>query len=268
MDLQLEGKTALVTGGSRGIGKAIARQLANEGVDVVISARNMDTLQATAEELSKETGRRIVPVVGDTSNNESVANMAKEALAALGHIDILVNNAAAVGGASSGENPDAGLVDAEAFLGDYNGKTLGYLRCARALAPNMKENGWGRIINISGLAARNAGNYSGGMRNVSVVYLTKTLSNDLAPYGINVTVVHPGQTRTEIWPQRLEAMAKAQGKTPDEMQKDIISRNAIRQMVDSSDIANVVTFLASPRSLAITGDTVVAAGGGGNAVYY
>jgi NAD(P)-dependent dehydrogenase (short-subunit alcohol dehydrogenase family) len=132
----------------------------------------------------------------------------------------------------------------------------------------MKESGWGRIINISGLAARNAGNYSGGMRNVSVVYLTKTLSNELAPHGINVTVVHPGQTRTEIWPQRLEIMAKAQGKTPDEMQADVISRNAIRQMVDATDIANVVTFLASPRSLAITGDAVVAGGGGGNAVYY
>ena len=268
MDLQLEGKTALVTGGSRGIGKAIVKQLASEGVDVVISARNIDTLRATAEEISNESGRQIIPVVADTSNNESVAKMAEEALSALGHIDILVNNAAAVGGSGATEQVDTGLVDVDLFLNDYNGKTLGYLRCARALAPNMQQRGWGRIINISGLAARNAGNYSGGMRNVSVVYLTKTLSNELAPHGINVTVVHPGQTRTEIWPQRLEIMAKAQGKTPEEFEKDLISRNAIRKMVDASDIANVVTFLASPRSLAITGDAVIAGGGGGNAVYY
>src|SRR5688500_5134820 len=98
MDLQLQGKRAIVTGGSRGIGKAIARQLALEGVDVVIAARGKEQLQAAARELTAETGRRIIPAVVDTSNEASVNELVAFAVAELGGIDILVNNAALPGG--------------------------------------------------------------------------------------------------------------------------------------------------------------------------
>jgi NAD(P)-dependent dehydrogenase (short-subunit alcohol dehydrogenase family) len=101
MDLLLHGKRAIVTGGSRGIGKVIARQLAQEGVDVVISARNQQQLRATAEELSAETGRRIVPVVADTGDEKAVNALVASAIAELGGVDILVNNAAVPGGISS-----------------------------------------------------------------------------------------------------------------------------------------------------------------------
>src|SRR5215475_6228971 len=190
MDLELAGKTALVTGGSRGIGKAVARALANEGVDVVIAARSADALEQAAHEIAEFTGRTIVPVTVDTGSDASVKAMVDQAAAALGHIDILVNCAAQPGGQTPPPKL-AGVTDS-AFYDDVNVKVMGYLRCAREVAPHMIDQGWGRIINISGLAARSTGSMIGSIRNVSVVALTKNLAEELGPKGINVTVVHPG----------------------------------------------------------------------------
>jgi NAD(P)-dependent dehydrogenase (short-subunit alcohol dehydrogenase family) len=151
MDLQLTGKRAIVTGGSRGIGKAIARQLAEEGVDVVIAARGRDRLEAAAAEIAKATGRRILPIVADMGDDASVEALVAMAAGQLGGIDILVNNAAAPGGTV----PSAKIeqVTGANLLFDVNVKVAGYLRSARAVAPHLVKNGWGRIINIGGGAA-------------------------------------------------------------------------------------------------------------------
>src|SRR5688572_24367492 len=135
MDLELTGKTAIVTGGSRGIGKAIARQLALEGVDVAIAARTKEALEATASELGKETGRRILPIVVDTGKDESVRDMVRRAVEALGHLDILVNCAAQPGG--QGPVPTLAEIGDEHFFSDVNIKVMGYLRCAREVVPYM-----------------------------------------------------------------------------------------------------------------------------------
>ena len=181
MDLELAGKTAIVTGGSRGIGKAIARELAAEGVDVAIVARSADDLKATAAELAEATGRRIVPIVADTADDASVKAMVEQAAAALGHLDILVNCAAQPGG----QAPPPKLADItdDLFWSDVNVKVMGYLRCAREVAPHMISQRWGRIINVSGLAARNTGSTVGSIRNVAVVALTKNLAEELGPHG-------------------------------------------------------------------------------------
>src|SRR5215212_3776601 len=189
MDLELNGKTALVTGGSRGIGKAIARELALEGVDVAIAARGQEALEATAKELVAETDRRIVPIVVDTGDDESVKSMVARAVQELGHIDILVNCAAQPGG--QGPVPKLAQITNEPFFADMNVKVMGYLRCAREVAPHMIQQGWGRIINISGLAARQSGNAIGSMRNVAVAALSKNMADELGPQGINVVCVHP-----------------------------------------------------------------------------
>ena len=266
MDLELNGKTAVVTGGSRGIGKAIARQLALEGVDVAIAARDVPTLEATAAELRAETGRKIVPLTVDTGDDASVRSMIEQAAAALGRIDILVNAAAKAGGQAPA--PKLGEITNEHFWDDMNVKVLGYLRCAREVAPMMVSQGWGRIINISGLAARGTGSTIGSMRNVSVSALTKNLADELGPKGINVTVVHPGTTRTERTPAVIAASAEAQGVTEAEVEQRMASRNTIRKLLDARDIANVVVFLASPRSVAINGDTIAAGGGIPGAIHY
>lgn len=249
MDLELSGKRAIVTGGSRGIGKAIARALAQEGADVVIGARDPERLQAAAAELAADTGRRIVPVEVDTGDDASVRRLVATAVEELGGVDILVNNAATPGSVAA-PGPVTELRD-EDVLADLNVKVLGYLRTARAVAPLLIDQGWGRIVNISGLAARNAGRITGSIRNVSVSALTKNLADELGPHGVNVTVVHPGVTRTE----RTGRVVPERGST-------------IGRLVEAHEVAWVVAFLASPRSVAITGDAIAAGGGVPGAIHY
>ena len=266
MDLQLAGKRALVTGGSRGIGKAVARVLSEEGCDVAIAARDPARLAATAAELGAVTGGRIVPVVVDTGSDESVRAMVAAAADALGGIDILVNNAAQPGGQQP--PPHLAEITDDLFWADVNVKVLGYLRCAREVAPLMAAAGWGRIVNVSGLAARSTGSTIGSVRNVSVAALTKNLADELGPSGINVTVVHPGLTRTEATPGVFAARAVASGIEPGEVEQRMARATSTRRLVDAEEVAWVVAFLASPRSVAITGDAVVCGGGQPGPIFY
>src|SRR5271166_6232984 len=190
MDLGLQGKHAIVTGGSRGIGKAIARELAREGVDVTIVARNKGDLEATARELAAATNRRIIPLAADVTSKEQVDRMVAEAARQLGGLHILVNSGSAPGGSTA---PIETVVD-EDLIQDFNTKYVGALRCSRAVIPFMKTAGWGRIINISGGNARIAGNLSGGARNAALVHMTKTLAVQLGRHGITVNCIHPGTT--------------------------------------------------------------------------
>lgn len=266
MDLQLEGKTAIVTGGSRGIGKAIARELAREGVDVAIVARTPETLEAAARELAAETGRRIVPIPADTGDDESVKTMVRQAADTFGHLDILVNGAARVAGTTP--EPKLTEVTDEAFWGDMNVKVMGYLRCAREVAPYMRQQGWGRIINIGGGAARQAGSVLASTRNVAVVALTKNLADELAPYGVTANTIHPGRTRTERTPTMIAAMAERQGTTPEEVERRMAQSNLAGRLIDAREIACVVTFLASPRAALINGEVIGVGGGMPGAIFY
>ncbi|PZC45210.1 MAG: NAD(P)-dependent dehydrogenase, short-chain alcohol dehydrogenase family [Chloroflexi bacterium] len=191
--------------------------------------------------------------------------MVNQAKAEFGRIDILVNNAAQPGGQA--KPPTIDELD-EVFWQDMNVKVLGYLRCARAVAPHMRERGWGRIVNISGLAARQSGALVGSIRNVSVAALTKNLADTFGPDGINVTVVHPGLTVTERTAEVLAARAADSGRPIDELRAELTENNSIRRAIDAADVANVVTFLASPLSVAINGDAIAVGGGVGRAIHY
>jgi len=272
MDLGLRGKRAIVTGGSLGIGKAIARELAREGVDVAIVARTKDQLEATARELAAETGQRVIPLAADVTSKAQVDEMVAQAAAQLGGLDILVNSGSPPGGSATATGPIETVVD-EDLLHDFNVKYVGALRCARAAIPHMKERGWGRIINISGTNARNAGNLSCGARNTSLVHLTKTLAVQVGRFGITVNCVHPGTTRTERTPRLLAARAKELGVAAGDVESrdfapDSPRGNAICRMVDAAEIAYVTVFLASDKAWAVSGELVVATGGAGRAVYY
>ena len=257
MDLELNGKRALVTGGSSGIGLAIARSLAQEGADVAISSRKPEKLAQAVATLEAETGGRIIGL-----QVEMVAGVVD----AFGGLDILVNCAAMPAGGV--HPPTLTEITDEAFYSDINIKVMGYLRCAREAAPYMKANGWGRIINISGLAAREAIAIIGSIRNVGVAALTKNLADELGPFGINVSVVHPGLTRTERTGPMMEALARANNCTPAEAEEQMASTVAIGRLVDATEIAYVVTFPASPKSVAITGDAIAAGGGRIGAIHY
>ena len=266
MDLGLSGKRALVTGGSRGVGKAVARELAREGVAVAICARDAKATEAAAAELSAETGGRVVAFRADTGVEADVKRLVADAAEALGGLDILVNNAARVGGTGG---PDTlAELNEPMLLDDFNVKVLGYLRCAREAARHMEPGGWGRIVNIDGMAARVAGGVSGGMRNAAVVNFTKVLSEELGPKGITVNAVHPGTTRTERLAGRLAATAERRGITPAEAEEAVVQQIAIRRIVGAEEIASVVAFLCSEQAGCITGEAISASGGSTKAVFY
>jgi NAD(P)-dependent dehydrogenase (short-subunit alcohol dehydrogenase family) len=132
----------------------------------------------------------------------------------------------------------------------------------------MQARGWGRIVNISGLATRQSGNTVGSIRNVAVAALTKNLADELGPSGINVTVVHPGLTRTERTAALVTAQAQAQGVGEDLILQRMAEGNSIRRLVDAAEVADVVAFLASPKSVAINGDAIAAGGGAPRAIHY
>ncbi len=267
MDLQLLDKRALVTGGSRGIGKAIARALAREGVDVALLARDVPALRAAADELSAQTGRKVVGVSADTTDDDAVRVAVTAAVQLLGGpIDILVNAAAEPAG-FAGPPPLAGIT-AGFFHAELDTKVMGYLRCAQAVVAGMKANGWGRIVNISGLAARQTGNTVGSIRNVAVAAMTKNLADELGPAGINVTVVHPGLTRTERTAPLVAARAAAQGVPTADVEAQMAAGNSIHHIVDADEVADVVLFLCSPRSRAINGDVIAAGGGQPRVIHY
>ena len=259
MDLQLQGKKAMVTGGSRGMGKAIARQLAREGCDVAIGARTEGMLREAAAEITQETGRMIVPLVLDTLSGESIKAFVRQAAETLGGVHILANCAARVGGTIP-DNMD--VISDEQIVKDFEEKFLGYFRCAREAAPYMKQAGWGRIINLSGGAGRTPGTaVSTPARNISCVALTKSLANTLGPFGINVNAIYPGTTLTEAVLERYRAQSERQGKTLDVYLEELRQRSLIRHLVTAEDIAYVVTFLCSPLALSITGEAFSVSGG-------
>jgi NAD(P)-dependent dehydrogenase (short-subunit alcohol dehydrogenase family) len=149
-----------------------------------------------------------------------------------------------------------------------NVKVMGYLRTIREVAPHMAAQGGGRIINISGLAALSTGSTIGSMRNVSVAALTKNLADELAPSSISVVCVHPGRTRTEKTPEFVERQAKAHGVALDKIECRLAAANLVRQVITADEIAYLVAFLASPKSIAINGDSIAAGGGTPGAIHY
>jgi NAD(P)-dependent dehydrogenase (short-subunit alcohol dehydrogenase family) len=261
MDLQLTGKRALITGGSRGIGLQVARALLAEGARVAIAARDPHRLASVADELdvvtaSLETG-------DDTSVTAAVAYVTEQ----LGGIDILVNCAAEPHGGKPPIIPSK--TTDQQFWDAVNVKTVGYLRTARAVAPGMVERGWGRIINVSGTAARSAGDFVATARNVGVAALSKNLADELGPHGVNVTVVHPGPTVTERTFERAAALAEREQIPLAEARHRLTTgATAIGRYPTAEEVAWVITFLASPRSVSMTGDPVVVSGGLPGPIFY
>lgn len=260
MDLQLQGARVIVSGGSRGIGKAVAAALRDEGAEVVIGARGAAALEATAAEL----GATAVPV--DTGDAGSITAFVGRAVEVLGGVDVLVNCAAQPSGQST--PPKVVEVTGEAFHADLDVKVLGYLRTIAAVVPHMAAAGGGRIVNVDGLGTRMTGSVLGSMRNAAVAALTKNAADELGHLGIAVTAVSPGLVRTEATPGVLAARAAAEGISTEEVERRLGAAYAIGRMVTAAEVAWVVTMLTSPRSTAITGDVVACGGGVKGPIYY
>ena len=264
MDLSLEGKIAIVTGGSKGIGRATALSLAHEGVDVAICARGIEDLEDAAAEIRAKTGRKILVVKADTGNPEDIKNLVATTVAEFGGVDILVNNAV-----NSTAAPFMELVDDD-WLNHINVKVMGYVRCSREVIPHMQKRGGGRIINIGGMAARQANTLanSNGVTNSAVSNMAKNLSDAFASDGILVNCIHPGTTRTERQDRSLKARAEHANISIEEAERRAVSDIPIGRMVESKEVADLIVFLSSDLAGAITGQTIAVEGGAGRGMNF
>ena len=264
MNLSLEGKIAIVTGGSKGIGRATALALAQEGVDVAICARGMGDLEDAAADIRASTGRKVLAVQADMGNPEDIKNLVATTVSELGGVDILINNAV-----NSIAAPFMELADDD-WMNHINVKVMGYVRCSREAIPHMRERGGGRIINIGGMAARSANSLtnSNGVTNSAVSNIAKNLSDQVATNGILVNCIHPGTTRTPRQAMLLERQAKDANITIQEAEQRAVEAIPIGRMVESKDIADLILFLVSDRAGAITGQTIAVEGGAGRGMHY
>lgn len=246
MDLQLQGRTALVTGASMGIGTGIARVLAREGVRVAITARRGELLEQLATDIEGAGGIRPLIVLGDITDAADVARIAAEATAALGQIDILVNAA----GGSRPTKPDASDADwDEAFALNFTSAR----RLTQALLPAMRTRRWGRVINISGSMEPRSLN-SATAAKAALHTWAKGLACDVAPDGVTVNTIPPGRINSEQILNRLHP-------TEENRQAFIAKMIPIGYFGEPEDIANLVAFLASPLARYITGAVMPVDGG-------
>jgi NAD(P)-dependent dehydrogenase (short-subunit alcohol dehydrogenase family) len=257
MDLGLKDKTAVVTGGSKGIGRAAARSLAAEGARVLIAAREESALAGAAREIEADTGRRVEVVPVDLSTLDGVRALTAEALRRLGRLDILVNNAGAIKGGDFLTTPD------DEWLRGWSLKLLGYIRMARETLPHMQRQGSGRIINVVGAAARNpATTYMmGGTANAALINFTKALADLAARDGILVTGVSPGPVKTERWDTLLRQQAEAAGQDLFTFEKARSAELPLGRIALPEEVADLICFLASARATFLTGITITVDGG-------
>jgi NAD(P)-dependent dehydrogenase (short-subunit alcohol dehydrogenase family) len=247
MEISLKGKVAIVTGASRGIGKAIALEMAKSGADLVVVSRKIADLEKTADEI-KSMGRKAIPVAAHIGRLEDIAMVVAKAKEAYGKIDILVNNAAT--------NPtmDSALDATDrAWDSIMNLNLKGLFFLAQAVAKVMKEHGGGVIINVSSVAGVTPDIlpiYSISKAGVNMA--TKVMAQQWAPYGIRANTLSPGQTRTQF--------SEALWGNPD-IYKVIMDRTPLKRIADPQDMANAAVFLASDKSSFITGQNFLVDGG-------
>jgi 3-oxoacyl-[acyl-carrier protein] reductase len=258
VDLQLHGKRALVTGASLGIGRAIAEELAREGCDVALVARDVVRLQRVAREIAAATGRKIVAAPGDGSRADNIADAVAAARASLGGIDILINNA--------GSTPEDGIdrVDFEKWQYSVALKLFGYARFAQCVLPEMRACKWGRIVNIIGRSGHQPRPIylAGGSINAGLLNLTKALAEECARDNILVTGVNPGPIDTPRWRTLREAAIQSRNLSATEFDARAAASVALGRLGRSEEVAGIVAFLCSERASYMTGEIINVDGGG------
>ncbi len=261
MELGLKGRTAVITGGSMGIGKAVGKELAREGVNLVLLARGKENLDRVAREISSENNVDVLAIPTNMADSASVDAAAAAAAERFGTIHILVNTAG-----NRMRRPDRQILwNDEDWLDDVNVKTIGMLRATRAFLPHFAKDGSGRIINIGGSAGMMdwEGAMTHGLNNAAMMHVSTYLAHDLARDQITVNTVVPGLVATEWRQTWADAKAEQQGKSREQFLVDYCEQKGILagRWVEMDEVAGLVVFLASDRAKYINGTRVVVDGG-------
>ncbi len=255
MDVRMDGRVALVTGASRGLGRAMAEKFAWAGAKLVLTARRGDILEETRSEIAAATGQEIISCPGDMGKDADIAEVFQFAKARFGRIDILVNNAG-----SAMDGPFEEMTDMQ-WQSDLDLKLFGAIRMSRLVLPDMKQNKWGRIINVIAVGAKTPG--GGGapsqVSRAAGMALTKVLAGEFAPYNILVNALCTGSIVTD-------QIAREQAQdAPDQPLEDFIGTVGqnipLGRMGTAEEFANIACFLASDSGSYITGTAINVDGG-------
>ena len=257
MDLGLEDKVALVTAASKGLGRAVATELAREGAHVVISSRDEEALSKTAAEIRLETGAEVDYRAADLRSAEDIRALISHAAERFGGVDVLVNN---TGGPPAGTFED---LDDEAWQGAFEQILLSLIRCVRGVLPLMRERGGGRIVNVASSSVKQpienltlSNTFRAGLAG-----LAKTLSLELAPDGILVNTLGPGRISTARSQSMDASQAESRGVPVEEVRGEFEARIPLGRYGTPEEFARVAAFLASPANSYVTGQAILVDGG-------
>jgi 3-oxoacyl-[acyl-carrier protein] reductase len=260
MDLGLKGKKAIVTAASKGLGRAIALRLAEEGVEVAICARGAEGLERTKDDIQKA-GGRVFSATTDLNDEKQIKDFIAASASQLGGIDILVNNA---GGPKPGKFGDLSEAD---WVSAFNLTFMSVLRLCHEVVSHMRKRGGGRIINLSSLSVRQPleGLMSSNSIRLAVLGFAKSLADELAPENITVNTVCPGFSLTDRLKDYMATIAKRENSSVEEVMKGFAARIPMRRLAEPENIADVAVFLASERAGYLTGLCIPVDGGAARA---
>ena len=250
------GRAALVTGGGRGVGAAIAARLAAGGAVVLVAARTRDEVEHVAADV-RASGAQAHAATCDVSNEASVAALAVFARDTVGRIDILVNNA---GVAMAAPIVRTSLADWNRMF-DVN--ATGAFLCLKAFLPAMLEAGWGRVVNIASTAAVSADRYIAAYAasKHALVGLTRAAAAETASQGVTVNAVCPGFLKTDMTAQSIARIAAATGRTAEQALETIAGRNPQKRLIEPDEVAAAVAFLCSDAAQGVNGTSMLLDGG-------
>jgi len=257
VDLGLKDKVALVAAASRGLGKAVAWELAREGARVAICARGEGALRSATTEIAEDTGAEVFPVAADVTNPSDIRRLVTAVEEHFGRIDILISNA---GGPPTGAFAD---FNDDAWEAALRLNLLSTVRLCRAVLPGMQARNWGRIVNITSVSVKQPmdGFVLSSAARCGVVGMAKTLSNECAAQGITVNNVCPGYTLTDRVKNLAEKQAAKDGKSVEEIIEGFAAEIPARRLGRPQELATLVVFLSSERAAYITGTTIQVDGG-------
>jgi 3-oxoacyl-[acyl-carrier protein] reductase len=249
MDLGLGGSVAFVTGASKGIGKATARLLAEEGCQVVITARGEELLAKTVAEIEAATGQPVLGLAGDMSVQADVDRAVGATLDRLGHIDVLITCA--------GSSPGGLLEDLteEQWMSSLALKFMGYVRTCRAVLPHMRERGSGSVVLVVGNDGLKPSYWemTAGVANAADINFASSAAEQYGRYGVRVNTVNPGPVNTDRWDTLEKAFARDKGVDQSRAHELAVSSIPLGRICEAEEVANLVAFLASPRASFING---------------